>query len=194
MVFTLLPCEDMPTSFRRSLPITGVAVMMTAALAMAQTSATSAPRVRPETAQTEALLRDLLARSVTARALVAALQSSDVTVYIRHRTFTGMLQDGRIGLVRSESPTRLLIAEIGCPRPWFDQLVTLGHELQHAVEIAAARHVGDPRTLADYFGAIGFKTRGVADASFETSGAQEMATRIRQELLGKTVRTSHDRH
>src|SRR5262245_23900670 len=106
----------MPTSFRRSLPIAGVAVLMTGALALAQTHATPAPRIRPESQETVALFRDLLERAPSARALVASLQRSDLLVYVRHRTFTGMTLDGRIGFVRSNAPTRVLIIEIGCGR------------------------------------------------------------------------------
>jgi hypothetical protein len=185
----------MPRAFRRSLPITAAAVLMTGALAEAQMRATPAPRVRPETNETQALLGELVARSPTARQLSDALQDSDVIVYIRHRTFTATTLDGRIGFVRSEAPTRTLIIEMACPRTWLDQLVTLGHELQHAVEIAAAPAVIDPPSLARYFNRIGIRRGGSIDAAtFETGRAQQVATQVRQELLSNAARASHERH
>ncbi len=89
----------MPLSFRRSLPITGVAVVMTGALALAQTHATPAPRVRPETRQAADLLNDLIAQSRTGRELVDMLNDSDILAYVRHRRFTTTTLDGRIGFV-----------------------------------------------------------------------------------------------
>jgi hypothetical protein len=177
----------MPSSLRRSLPITGAAVLITGALAVAQIHATPAPRVRPETPQAAELLEDLRQRSPTARNLALTLEGSDIVVYIRHRVFAGSTLNGRIGFVRSDMPTRFLIIEIGCPRSRLEQLVTLGHELQHAAEIAADPSVADPRAMARYFERIGVRTRiaAAADATFETAAAQTVETRVRQELLGE---------
>jgi hypothetical protein len=178
----------MPSSLRRSLPITGAAVLMTGALALAQTHATPAPRVRPETFQTASLLEDLVHRSPTARSLLIALEQSDVVVYVRHRMFAESTLNGRTGFVRSDMPTRLLIIEIGCPRSRLEQLVALGHELQHAAEIAADPTVAGPRAMAQYFGRIGIRTistAAAAGATFETAAAQTVETRVRQELLSE---------
>jgi hypothetical protein len=177
----------MPSSLRRSLPIAGAAVLMTGALALAQTHATPAPRVRPETPQAADLLEELVQRSTTARRLTIALEQSDVVVYVRHRMFAGSTLNGRIGFVRSDLPTRFLIIEIGCPRSRLEQLVTLGHELQHAAEIAADPSVADPRAMIRYFDRIGVRTMTAAatGASFETAAAQAVETRVRQELLGE---------
>lgn len=175
----------MPSSFRRSLPITGAAVVMTGALALAQTHATPAPRVRPETRETRALLDELLERSPTARELLASLAGSDVIAYVRHRTFTASTLHGRLGFVRSEAPTRTLIVEIGCQQPWLEQLVVLGHELQHVAEIAAAPAVVDPPSMVRYFERIGMRLSGPFDlATFETERAQRTSTRVRNELIG----------
>jgi hypothetical protein len=183
----------MPSSLRRSLPITGAAVLITAAL----TDATPAPRVRPETPHAAALLADLVQRSPTARDLASALEQSDVVVYVRHRVFAGSTLNGRIGFVRSAMPTRFLIIEIGCPRSRLEQLVTLGHELQHAAELAADPTVADPRAMTRYFERIGTRTRVAlaTGATFETAAAQAVETRVRQELLGEkpTRRTAVSR-
>lgn len=178
----------MPSSLRRSLPITGAAVLMTGALALAQTHATPAPRVRPETSEIASLLEDLVQRSPTARNLLIAIEHSDIVVYVRHRIFAESTLNGRTGFVRSEMPTRFLIIEIGCPRSRLEQLVTLGHELQHAAEVAADPTVADPRALAQYFDRIGVRTistAAAAGATFETAAAQIVETRVRQELLSE---------
>src|SRR5207248_7915452 len=62
--------QRMPRPLRRSLPITGAAVVMTAALALADTPAGVAPHVRPESTEARELLDELTTHSPTARALV----------------------------------------------------------------------------------------------------------------------------
>jgi hypothetical protein len=185
----------MPSPFRRSLPIAGVAVVITAALARADAAAPPAPHVRPETAETRELLVELTARSATARAIIGRIEHADLVVYVRHRQFTDLTLDGRTGFVQSDRPTRYLILELACTRTHVEQLVALGHELQHAAEIAAAPEVAGVRTLAALYRRIGVRTNATAEAAtFETEAAQNVSMQVRQELSGRTVRTTHERH
>jgi hypothetical protein len=184
----------MPPPFRRSLPIAGVAVLMTAALALADPPAGATPHVRPETREAHALLLELTARSETARGLVDAIDRSTFVVYIRHRVFTPATWDGRIGLVRSSRPTRFLILELAAGRPWLDQLVALGHELQHAAEIAGVGAALAPDGLARHYTRIGDETGGIGEArTFETGAARAVAARVRRELSESSMRPTHDR-
>ena len=193
----------MPSPFRRSLPIAGAAAIVTTALALTETPVSAAPcvrletHVRAETTEARALIEDLIARSPTARALVAGLNGTDVVVYVRHRTFTQTTLDGRIGFVHSTVPTprlRYLIVEIACGRSYHTQLVALGHELRHAAEIAAAPQVVSAQTLATHYRRIGMRT-GLPNAeTFETEAAQETSTRVRRELFdAAATRVTHDR-
>ena len=182
----------MPWPFRRSLPIAGVAVLMAAAPAPAGPPAAPAPHVRPETAADRDLLDELAAHSPTVQRLLERLATSDVVVYVRHRTFTDSILDGRIGIVRSSGGTgRYLIVELACSRGRIDQLVTLGHELRHAVEIADADGIVDATTLAEHYTRIGFRTS--AERAFDTHAAREASVQIRRELYGIAVRSSHER-
>lgn len=184
----------MPPRFRRSLPIAGVAVLVTTALASADTPAGAAPRVRPETRETRELVAELAERSATVRCLIDRLNASDVVVYIRHRPFTDTTLDGRIGIVRSKGPSRILIVELPCGRSTVNQLVALGHELQHAVEIADAVHVVDAASLAEHYERIGRRTSAARDAlTFETEAARGVSMEIRRELFAVPVRTAHER-
>src|SRR5262249_24384451 len=94
------------------------------------------PHVRPESAGARGLLEELLSQSPTAQALVDRLQQADVSVYDRLRWFASDEINGHIGLVPSSGARRLLIVELACRRTRQQQLVALGHELRHAVEIA----------------------------------------------------------
>jgi hypothetical protein len=93
------------------------------------------------------------------------------------------------------APSRYLIIELACGRLRIEQLVTLGHELQHAVEIARAPAVVDPHTLSAHFGRIGMRTSGAVAAwqTFETQAAIDVSMDVRRELIGTGVRTTHDR-
>ena len=178
----LAPSMGMPASFRRSLPIAGVAVLMTAALALAVPPASAAPHVRPETSELQALLDDLVSRSPTAKRLVDRLNDSNVIVYVRHRPFTTSTLEGRIGIVASGGGSRrYLVIELACGRPPETQLATFGHELQHAVEIARAGDVIDARTLAQHYLRIGFRVSSLFDA-FETEAALDTSVQVRREV------------
>jgi hypothetical protein len=164
---------------------------MTAASALAETPAGAAPHVRPETKEARALVADLTERSATVRHLVDQLSRSNVIVYVRHRAFTDTTLDGRIGIVRSEGPSRILVVELPCGRSLVNQLVALGHELQHAVEIAGADYVVDASTLAEHYELIGKRTSsGPGTLTFETDAARDTSIEVRRELLGVAVKSS----
>jgi hypothetical protein len=185
----------MPSTFRRSLPIAGVAALLVAALASAETPAGAAPHVRAETRGAQALVAELAGRSATARALIDRIQASDVIVYVRHRTFEEPL-DGRTGLLGTDPAHRFLVVELACGRSYLTQLVTLGHELQHAVEIAEVPTAFDPPSLAALYGRIGeSESRQKGRVTFETRNARDTALQVRRELLTQTntTRTEHCR-
>jgi hypothetical protein len=185
---------DMPSPFRRSLPIAGVAVVLVAALAGAETPAPGAPpHLRPETEEGRALLAELTNRSPSARALVDRLDRSDVVVYVRYRAFMTPTLEGRIGLVSSTKAFRYLAIELACNRTRRSQLATLSHELQHAVEIAGDPSVVDTATLGALYERIGVRTASTSGAvTFESVGAISMGERALRELT--SVRNSHERH
>jgi hypothetical protein len=182
----------MPSSFRRSLPIAGAAVLMMVALA--ERPASAAPHVRPLNAEARELLEELTAHSPTVRHLLDLLEASDVIVYVRHHMFADPMLDGRTGLVRSTAPTRLLIVELPCARARMNQLVALGHELQHAVEIAEAPDVVDVPSITAYYRRIGVRAGSAPNAEmFETDAAREISVQVRKEL-GTSARSTNDRH
>jgi hypothetical protein len=186
--------RHLPVSLRRSFPFAGAALVMTAALALADTPAAVAPHVRPESLEARALLDELTARSPTARALVDEVNNSTVVVYVRHRLFTSTVLTGRLGLVPSDGAMRYVIVEVANGRSRLDALITLGHELQHAVEVGRAPEIVDGATLAAHFGEIGLRTSGATEPlMFETQAALDVSSIVRRELLGSTARTVHHR-
>jgi hypothetical protein len=124
---------------------------------------------------------------------MVSIEQSRLIVYIRHRVFTAATLNGRIGLLRSHQATRVLILELAAGLPTVDQLVALAHELQHAVEMASLGRAMSPAGLAEYYTAIGEATspRG-EQRTFETEAARRISIQVRRELLGTSVRSTHD--
>lgn len=143
----------------------------------------SSSHVRGATADAAELLDELIARSTTVRDLVNRLDHSDVLIYVRYQWFSTATLRGRIGFLAANQHRRLLAIEIGCRYTRTDQLVALGHELQHGVEIADAPEVWDARSLAAFYTSIGEPMGHVAQSeTYETAAAAEMGRRIRSEL------------
>ena len=92
------------------------------------------------------------------------------------------------------SPNRRFLAiELACPRTVDAQIATLAHELQHVVEIAHAPWVLSPRTLREYYEAIGMEvTAGAPGRMFETRAAAAVGELVRREMNSSS--TSASRH
>lgn len=144
--------------------------------------ARSFARLRPLDALAGDLLSEALDRSPTVRSLVRTLEESDLVVQIQVRgldTFRGHLQ------FMSGSPDcRWVRVTVSLPSPKPDLLATLGHELQHAVEIAREPDVRDVESVAALFRRIGFRRDG---PQFETRAALEIEERVKHELAGQGI-------
>jgi hypothetical protein len=174
---------------QRALVIAAATILYTATSAYAYTSADPAPpRVRPETSEGRELLAELIARSPTAQRLVDHLEQSDVVVYVRYRWFATESINGHIGLMSSDPQHRYLIIELACRRTRLEQLVTLGHELRHAVEIADVPWVTDPSSLSTLYRRIGeaVNVSGTGEA-YESNAAAETSHHVRSELVAATA-------
>jgi hypothetical protein len=135
-----------------------------------------AAHVRGADAKARMLLREGVARSATFRRLLDVLQSSDVVVYVE----TGVLdRPGRLVFVTAGRDCRFLRVSIRIPGRDADLIAWLAHELQHAVEIAAAREVTDQHAVLDLYQRIGTADR----STVESAAAQETWARVRDEVL-----------
>ena len=182
----------MTSSLRCSAFITVTASLLISAAAAAATSDVSAPHLRPVTAEARAMVDQLLERSATARGMVEQSDQSDVIVYIRYRSFPSAAFDGRIGLLAAadQAGCRFLVLELAMGRTLSQQMVALGHELRHAVEIANAPWIVDARTLSTHYAKIGSCVTVVPGREmFETQAARDAAAEVRQELTRRTVTT-----
>ncbi|MCX6551429.1 MAG: hypothetical protein NTY02_10565 [Acidobacteria bacterium] len=154
------------------------------AVVCGSTGAAAAAHVRGADAKARLLLRDGAARSATLSGLLDALESSDVVVHVE----TGALdRPGRLLFVTAGPDCRFLRISIKVPGRDADLIAWLGHELQHAVEIAAAPEVRDQNGVMDLYRRIGFADRSTG----ESKRAQDVWARVRDEVRFG-ARAGHD--
>jgi hypothetical protein len=118
-------------------------------------------------------------RSPTVAHLITQLNRSDVFVYVSVRGID--IPTAKTVLLASPGKLRYLHVLINVTQSPGQRLVLLGHELQHALEIANAPEVRDRATLAALFRKIGW-TAGSPN-KFETHLAQEVGARVRRDLV-----------
>ncbi|MGH9313969.1 MAG: hypothetical protein ACRD1S_12335, partial [Vicinamibacterales bacterium] len=121
-------------------------------------------------------------RSPTFARLRAALEAGDVIVYVQTVSHLSPTLDGRLVFLTTANQKRYLRIDVRGSLPLNDLLATIGHELQHAVEIAGAVDVRDARSMGSFYQRIGVSRR--AQTSFDTDAAREAGSRVRSELLG----------
>lgn len=137
--------------------------------------------VVPLSTAAASLLLTATDRSPLVNHLLRELGRSDVVVYV-----TNLKAADRVGprsymtfLARDATHRYLLVRIDHWNISEAERIALLGHELQHAIEVAQSPEVRDVGTMARMFRRIGSE---VALNTFETSGAREVAHRIRREL------------
>jgi hypothetical protein len=127
------------------------------------------------------LLRRGYRQSRTFAALVTRLQRSDVIVYVEDVPRLPAALDGRMMLLPRSNGyryVRIQIALRGAPE---DSIGLLGHELQHAVEVADALEVTDMGSLERLYRRIGIRS---GPQFYDTIAAQDVGRTVRKELTG----------
>jgi hypothetical protein len=136
--------------------------------------------VRPLGREAEHLLAEARRLSPTVRRLVAELEVSDLIVFLELR-IPRSIRTGQLALVGTGGGVRYVKIEIygvNCVRartPW------LAHELQHAVEIAAAPEVTDDAGVKRLYERIGRPSKDGLH-SFETKAAIDVRDQVLAEL------------
>ncbi len=139
--------------------------------------------VRPITPAATAMLDDAVAMSWTVRTQLNDLEQTDVVVYLTDSMSGGC--DGPrayLTFLTRAGGVRFLVIRIDRWRlQLHDIIVSVGHELQHALEVAASPAVMCSKTLAQLYRRIGWEEQA---GRFESNGALAVGRRVRNELLG----------
>jgi hypothetical protein len=101
------------------------------------------PHVRTAVPELGKLLREGIERSETFRSRLERLETSDLVVYVDYDYFPRGGIAGFVTFIATNAGWRYIQIKIAWNLPRRDQIAILGHELQHAMEIAEAAEVID---------------------------------------------------
>jgi hypothetical protein len=151
--------------------------------------------VRPTSSLGRELIETGMARSATFQRLVHRIEASDVIVYVQLEPGLPTGIGGVLEFMGVGGDVRFLRITIGRQfhRPMLVAL--LGHELQHAVEVADAPGVRSPIQLEALYRNIGHP---VGHHRYDSVAARFAGRTVREELTGRAVnarvagKTGHD--
>ena len=137
------------------------------------------PRVRGVTPSVEQAISLAAERSPTFQSLVTTIESTDGIVYVHRGRCGRQVLSCLLLAITKAGDYRLLHIRIDERRKDHDLMVSIAHELKHAIEL-----LSDP-TIIDSTSAQNFYHRGAAPKelySFETEAAIETELRVDKEL------------
>jgi hypothetical protein len=137
-------------------------------------------RVRARDARASTALLDGVRRSRTFAGLVAGLERSNVITYIELVPGLPPTTEGRLMLASSGKSQRYVRIQVQAFRSPDHIISVIGHELQHALEIAGAPDVYDQSTMRKFYERIGVGRMDVH--GFDTEAARLAGDRVRLEL------------
>lgn len=145
------------------------------------------PLLRPNIRITDPWLRRLVeagvSQSPTFRSLVERLDGSDVVVYMQMSTLSSSDIAGRMTFLSSVGGLRYVVIRLAPLRSVVQQLAMIGHELQHAVEVADNTGIVDAETLYREYLRIGYLNgTTVSGIAVDTKAAMNAGGRIADEL------------
>ena len=165
-----------------------ILALVTIVTAHAATAGTPRPsswkKTRALTSSATTMLADATERSSIVKSLLADLERTDVVVYVSD-SMSGTAREvpAYLEFVSYAAGIRYLLVRID---RWkltpSDRIMWLGHELQHALEIATAPDVKDTVGLAQLYRRIGREDRR---GRFESDGARATGERVRIQLAGR---------
>ena len=148
------------------------------AMARVDAAGTAGTHVRSSNPALAGLIRQATERSATFRGLVEVINASDGIVYVEQGD-CGHGVRACLAAVAAAGSNRLLRVKVDTRKADWDLMGSIGHELQHVVEV-----LGDPSvtsSAAMYFFYTRKGRRGTTDA-FETNAAVDAGHAVRTEV------------
>lgn len=169
--------------------VTAVAAVMAlvgVAGAAAAGPSSSDPRLRPAEASANALVDDAVSRSAIVRDLADKLRGTDVVAYVRVGPCVEGERDSSIHFLGRSKYERFMVIKVNESLSLDRQVALVGHELQHAVDMAKAAWITDPVRMQQYFTLVGWKLE-YPEHGFETLSAMQTERKIGQELAASVA-------
>ncbi len=120
------------------------------------------------------------AESQTFRQLLQTLGESDLIVHVQ--LVDRLNTAGQTYFVTSTATVRYVRVEVARNGNDSDMIALIGHELQHAVEIAQAPDIRDRQTLAQFYRRLAGNS--TSRSEYDSADARVMEDRVRRELAG----------
>jgi hypothetical protein len=117
---------------------------------------------------------------------VAALDRSDVVVYVVCGRLPPQLS-GQLTFVSTAGGRRYVLVRLRWDQGQHARIATLGHELQHALEIAEHPEIVDAVTMARAFRRFGFERMTQRGESFDSAAAVEAGERVWKDVRGMSA-------
>lgn len=163
--------------------------LVTAAPAAAESLTDWPPRhfqIRTTNSRLRSALDDGRRDSATFRALIDRINVSDVVVYLEHDRGTlprGI--DGRLTFLSASGGFRYVIVTVAWDLTYRQLIAIIGHELQHAVEIAELTEVIDRHSFARAYRRIGHRKGILSDGSpgFDSLAAIRAGEQVLREVM-----------
>ena len=158
------------------------------AAALAQDRSVSANPIRPVTAELEQFMDAGYRQSSTFRTIVDGLAGSFVIVHLVPAAALPSGFAGALHFVTTANGYRYLRISIRTDLDPAVLIAVLGHELQHAFEIAQARHVVDLGTLRDFYRLTGIPScLDSRHECYDTTLAQRTGNLVYAEVLSTSA-------
>jgi hypothetical protein len=138
--------------------------------------------VRASDVRARSWIRSGASQSPTFRSLLARLSSSDLIVYVEIVDRIPGGAAGQLYFVTATASARYVRIELVADGSFGEMVALVGHELQHAMEIADAPRVRDRQTLATLY--LGMFENALGSSQYDSVAARVAEDRIRRELDG----------
>lgn len=159
-----------------------VIVVIVCALTLASVAAAQSLPLRPVDEVATATLGHALAHSSVVRSLTAAIEQSNLIVHIESSWQLPPGISGTTRFVTSRGGYRFARITFNGGLPLLERTALLGHELQHARELAES-NAGDMTAVRRLFERTGRRTGEL----FETRAAIDAERLVRRELRGELI-------
>lgn len=137
-------------------------------------------QVRAVDSRTSAALADGLRRSPTFASLIATINRSDVIVYVESVHTLPATISGRMILTNMATGFRYIRIQVSKRLVPEELISAIGHELQHAVEVAEHPHVRSDATLVELYRRLGAGSS--TTFRYDTDAAVRIGAQVRKEL------------
>jgi len=168
---------------RARLGLLVLVLLVSARAALADATVPALQRIRTFETRLRLRVEDGMRRSATFRALALRLEQSDLIVYLMYDVCTPPHIAGRLTFLSATGGVRYVVVRLRPLGSLTHEIAVLGHELQHAVEIAEHATIVDEQSLARAYMRIGHVNPSMPQGiGFDTRAAIDVGYQVRREL------------